>query len=111
MGRQQPSWMRGALMSKPAKGTKRVCLSCGARFYDPNRTPIVCPACQSVYQVAPAPSRRGGERAVVQQEARPAPAELKPTPVREKPEIVNMDDADEGAEDTVIAEEEEIVDL
>ena len=40
-------------MSKPAKGTKRVCPSCGARFYDLSRTPIICPVCQAVYQVTP----------------------------------------------------------
>ena len=40
-------------MSKPARGTKRVCPSCGARFYDLSRTPIVCPVCQAVYQVTP----------------------------------------------------------
>ena len=49
-------------MSKPARGSKRVCPSCGARFYDLSRTPIVCPVCQTVYQVTPPPSRRG-ERA------------------------------------------------
>ena len=38
-------------MSKPAWGTKRVCPSCGARFYDLSRTPITCPVCQAVYQV------------------------------------------------------------
>ena len=51
-------------MSKPARGTKRVCPSCGARFYDLSRTPIACPVCQAVYQVTPPTSRRG-ERAPV----------------------------------------------
>lgn len=32
-------------MANPEWGTKRACLSCGARFYDLNRTPIVCPKC------------------------------------------------------------------
>lgn len=32
-------------MAKPEWGTKRICLSCGARFYDLKRDPIVCPAC------------------------------------------------------------------
>lgn len=32
-------------MAKPEWGTKRICLSCGARFYDLNRDPVVCPAC------------------------------------------------------------------
>ena len=74
-------------MSKPAKGTKRVCASCGARFYDLSRTPIICPACQAVYQVAPPPSRRGGERAVVQ-EAKPVPVPVAVAPLRATPVIV-----------------------
>jgi uncharacterized protein (TIGR02300 family) len=94
-------------MSKPAKGTKRVCASCGARFYDLSRTPIICPACQAVYQVTPPPSRRGGERAVVQ-EAKPVPVPVAVAPLRAAPEIVEADEADEAV---VIAEEEEIVDL
>jgi uncharacterized protein (TIGR02300 family) len=95
-------------MSKPAKGTKRVCPSCGARFYDLSRTPIICPACQTVYQVTPPPSRRGGERAAVQ-EAKPVPVPVVVAPLA--PEIVSLDEADEADEAVVIAEEEEIVDL
>ena len=94
-------------MSKPAKGTKRVCASCGARFYDLSRTPIICPACQTVYQVTPPPSRRGADRAAVQ-EARPVPVPVAVAPLRAAPEIVSLEEADEAV---VIAEEEEIVDL
>ena len=36
-------------MAKPEWGTKRVCLSCGARFYDMLRDPIVCPSCETVF--------------------------------------------------------------
>ena len=32
-------------MAKPEWGTKRICQSCGARFYDFGRSPITCPAC------------------------------------------------------------------
>jgi len=95
-------------MSKPAKGTKRVCPSCGARFYDLSRTPIICPACQAVYQVTPPPSRRGGERAAVQ-EAKPVPVPVAVAPLASA--IVSLDDADESDEAVVIAGEEEIVDL
>jgi uncharacterized protein (TIGR02300 family) len=42
---------------KAERGTKRVCPSCGSKFYDLNRDPIKCPICQSVYQTT-APSAR-----------------------------------------------------
>lgn len=32
-------------MAKPEWGTKRICQSCGARFYDLLRNPVVCPKC------------------------------------------------------------------
>ncbi|MFT9459581.1 MAG: FYDLN acid domain-containing protein [Acetobacter orientalis] len=34
-------------MSQPDLGTKRVCVSCGARFYDLNHAPAVCPKCST----------------------------------------------------------------
>ena len=32
-------------MAKADLGTKRACLSCGMRFYDFSRSPIICPGC------------------------------------------------------------------
>ena len=32
-------------LAKPEWGLKRSCLSCGARFYDMQRDPIICPSC------------------------------------------------------------------
>ena len=42
------------------RGTKRTCQNaeCGARFYDLNRQPIVCPICNSVYALVLATSVR-----------------------------------------------------
>ena len=40
------------MSTKAERGTKRVCQSCGSKFYDLNRDPITCPICQSVYQVS-----------------------------------------------------------
>ena len=32
-------------MAKPEWGVKRTCLSCGVRYYDMRRDPILCPKC------------------------------------------------------------------
>ena len=96
-------------MSKPARGTKRVCPSCGARFYDLNHTPIVCPVCQSIYHVTLPlpPSRRWGRaqpaevRKVEEQEA--------DAPVLEGPEIVSLEEAEKGTSEVPIEDDEEIV--
>ena len=94
-------------MSKLARGAKRVCPSCGARFYDLNRTPIVCPVCQYTYQIAPPPlpSRRW-------QRARPVETRKEQeakAPVLEGP--ISLEEAEEGTSEVPIEEDEEIVDL
>ena len=94
-------------MSKPARGIKRVCQSCGTRFYDLGRTPIVCPSCQAVYQVTQPTSRRG-ERAPVPEVREKV--EPKVEPVALEPETISLEEVEEAGEDAVI-EDEEIVDL
>ena len=39
-------------MAKAELGTKRQCQSCGAKFYDLSKSPILCPKCNTVF-VAP----------------------------------------------------------
>lgn len=43
-------------MAKAEWGAKHTCLSCGAKFYDMGRNPIICPACDAPFAAA-APSR------------------------------------------------------
>jgi uncharacterized protein (TIGR02300 family) len=54
-GNQLPKFAPwGDFMStKAERGTKRTCQNpeCGSRFYDLNRNPIVCPICQTAYQI------------------------------------------------------------
>ncbi len=45
-------------MAKPELGTKRLCAACNLKFYDLQKTPIVCPTCAAVFVLpAPAPAR------------------------------------------------------
>ena len=96
-------------MSKPARGSKRVCPSCGARFYDLSRTPIMCPVCQAVYQVMPPPSRRG-ERAPPVEVRKVVEPEVDP-PVLESADIISLEEVEEAGAEVPIEEDEEIVDL
>lgn len=36
-------------MAKADWGLKRTCLSCNAKFYDMNRSPILCPKCGAAF--------------------------------------------------------------
>jgi len=92
-------------MSKPVKGIKRVCQSCGTRFYDLGRTPIVCPACQTVYQVTQPTSRRG-ERSATPPEVR---EKEEPEVETAGPETISLEEVEEAGD--VAVEAEEIVDL
>ena len=96
-------------MSKPARGSKRVCPSCGARFYDLNRTPITCPVCQAVYQVTPPTSRRGERAAPV--EPRKVVVPEPELPVVEAVEVISLEEVEEAGAEVPAEEDEEIVDL
>ena len=97
-------------MSKPARGTKRVCPSCGARFYDLNRTPITCPVCQAVYQVSPPTSRRS-ERAQPVEVKKVVVEPEADAPVLESADIISLEEAEEPGTEVAVEEDEEIVDL
>ena len=74
-------------MGIPERGTKRLCPNCGAKYYDLNRDPIICPKCSTVFVVEAA-------------EPPPKPA---PEPVEEKeeatadadsPEVISLEEAE-----------------
>jgi uncharacterized protein (TIGR02300 family) len=77
-------------MAKPELGHKRVCVSCGARFYDLTKAPAVCPKCGTEQPIEqPRAPRRGGNVA--------EDRKVKKAPV--------LEDADTDAE-VEVAEEE-----
>jgi uncharacterized protein (TIGR02300 family) len=92
-------------VAKPELGSKRQCLSCGAKFYDLHKDPIVCPKCGAVFQAAALKTR---PEAVV---ARPADDEVDAD--AGAVELVSLDDveaAEEGKEAAVAAGDVEIED-
>lgn len=64
-------------MAKPEWGVKRSCMTCGARFYDMRRTPVVCPKCDAVQDLDAPPKLRRGDRKkdVVKPVAPPTPVD------------------------------------
>jgi uncharacterized protein (TIGR02300 family) len=39
-------------VTKPELGSKRRCQKCGAKFFDLNKDPIICPKCRTLFQHA-----------------------------------------------------------
>src|SRR6516162_5861321 len=59
-------------VAKPEWGTKRICPSCGTRYYDLLRDPVVCPKCSTPYDPeAFLKSRRARPAAPVEREIEP----------------------------------------
>jgi uncharacterized protein (TIGR02300 family) len=83
-------------MAKPELGSKRVCVSCGARFYDLRKAPPVCPKCGTEQPVEQPRPRRGGGN--VAEEKRPA--KVLPAPGLEDADI-ETDAGDEAEEDVL----------
>jgi uncharacterized protein (TIGR02300 family) len=79
-------------VAKSELGTKRLCASCGAKFYDLNHDPITCPKCGVVYEVAPV-SPRGGRPDT----SRAVPQEAVP-PETQEAEFISLEEADAEAQ-------------
>jgi uncharacterized protein (TIGR02300 family) len=81
-------------VANPALGTKRLCASCGAKFYDLNKDPIHCPKCGAVREVVVATRavRPAGPVA-----ARPPVPEKAPAPEPREVETVSLEEADAEA--------------
>src|SRR5205823_7335779 len=78
------------IVAKPELGTKRLCANCGAKFYDLNKEPIVCPKCQTVMElVTVAPRTRPDAPAVT-----PAREEEVVAPETPEAEFVSLEEAD-----------------
>ena len=112
------------MATKAERGTKRTCQNseCGSRFYDLARKPIVCPICETVYELGSTPAELEAEQAEIAEKAarkakRPEveavePAEAADLAVGEEDiavedvEVVEQDIAGE-ADDTFLETDEE----
>ena len=90
-------------MAKPELGTKRLCGSCGAKFYDLNKTPITCPKCQTVMELAALTPRPRPDAAAAARAAAPVKDETL-APETAEAEFVSLEEADAETEGKKIEE-------
>src|SRR5215813_9766393 len=92
--RDLPNFSMEQKVAKPEWGSKRICPSCGTRYYDLMREPVICPKCSTPFDP---------EAFLKSRRARPA------APVEKELEPVGADELDTELEpdETEIAEEEE----
>ena len=96
-------------MAKPEWGQKRTCQSCGCRFYDLTRTPLVCPKCgANVEPEVTFKVRRGGSAPVEPKVVAPVVIDLAIAEI-EADELIVADDDEEVlvADDDNAAEDDE----
>jgi len=78
-------------VAKPELGTKRLCPSCGAKYYDLNRDPITCPKCGTIFE-AVVTSRAAKAAKVVKETEEDDDDDV------DAPELVTLEQADSEAE-------------
>ena len=86
-------------MAKPELGTKRQCQNCGAKFFDLNKDPIVCPKCGTVFQGVTARAQRTTQKDDEEDEQAVAPAGI---------ELVSLDEVEATEEKAAAPAEEDI---
>jgi uncharacterized protein (TIGR02300 family) len=96
------------IVAKPEWGIKRICPSCGTRYYDLLRKPVICPKCATPFDPeAFLKSRRTRPAAPVEKELQPVGAEELDAEVEteeaeaggEEEEALPLEDAEEEDEE------------
>lgn len=103
-------------MAKAALGTKRICHSCGGRYYDMQRDPITCPKCNTLYDpeallktrrkltVEPKPKVVPTPQPAAELEVEEAEAIAGETPAEGTEEVVIEDVSELGKDEEDVAE-------
>lgn len=94
-------------MTEETLGTKRLCQSCAAKYYDFDKSPAICPSCGTEFDPEAVMRSRRGRVAAAAVAASKEDAESESTALEDAPELENDgDDVDVALEDDDAALEE-----
>ncbi len=90
-------------MAKPEWGKKRICLACNTKYYDFNKSPIICPSCGIEFDPDIYLKSRKGKN-------------LSTKVVSEKKQnmsedISNIDDIETDTDDEVVSDDDPLLDI
>ena len=90
-------------MAKPEWGKKRICLACNTKYYDFNKSPIICPSCGSEFDPDIYLKSRKGKNlsAKVVSEKKQNMSE----------DISNIDDIETDTDDEVVSDDDPLLDI
>ena len=90
-------------MAKPEWGKKRICLACNTKYYDFNKSPIICPSCGSEFDPDIYLKSRKGKNLSTK-----AVSEKKPNMSED---ITNIDDIETETDDEVVSDDDPLLDI
>lgn len=94
------------------RGLKRVCASCATRFYDFNKTPIVCPKCSTEFTGIVKVRTRRGRNVIEEAKAKAAlEAEDAIEIVEGDEDTVSLDDLENDENDDAEGDDAEALEL
>ncbi len=90
-------------MAKPEWGKKRICSACNTKYYDFNKSPIICPSCGSEFDPDLYLKNRKGKN-------------LSTKVVSEKKQnmsedMTNIDDIETDTDDEVVSDDDPLLDI
>ena len=90
-------------MAKPEWGKKRICLACNTKYYDFNKSPIICPSCGTEFDPEIYLKTRKGKN-------------LSTKMVTEKKQnmsedMTNIDDIETDTDDQVVSHDDPLLDI
>ena len=90
-------------MAKPEWGKKRICLACNTKYYDLNKSPIICPSCGIEFDPDIYLKSRKGKNlsAKVVSEKKQNMSE----------DMSNIDDIETDTDDQVVSDEDPLLDI
>ena len=90
-------------MAKPEWGKKRICLACNTKYYDLNKSPIICPSCGSEFDPDIYLKIRKGKNlsAKVVSEKKQNMSE----------DMTNIDDIEPDTDDEVVSDDDPLLDI
>ena len=90
-------------MAKPEWGKKRICLACNTKYYDLNKSPIICPSCGSEFDPDIYLKSRKGKNlsAKVVSEKKQNMSE----------DMSNIDDIETDTDDQVVSDDDPLLDI
>ena len=90
-------------MAKPEWGKKRICLACNTKYYDLNKSPIICPSCGSEFDPDIYLKSRKGKNlsAKVVSEKKQNMSE----------DMSNIDDIETDTDDEVVSDDDPLIDI